>query len=63
MLSFNYIIGSENEDGNRQNFLLIPTTAISEKIVKEILTRCGESLERRKNKEVDTPHIQFGLYG
>lgn len=48
------MIGSENEEGIRQQLLLIPSIAISEKIVKEILTRCGESLERRKNKAVNT---------
>lgn len=45
-----YLSGTEAEDGSRSNFLVKPDITTSEKLVKEVLTRCAESLLRRHNK-------------
>lgn len=42
--------GTEAEDGTRSNFLLQPDITTSEKLVKEVLTRCAESLLRRHSR-------------
>jgi hypothetical protein len=45
-----YQSGVEAEDGSRSNFALLPSVPTSEKLVKEVLTRCAESLLRRHSK-------------
>jgi hypothetical protein len=42
--------GTEAEDGTRSGFAVVPGLATSEKLVKEVLTRCAESLLRRHSK-------------
>lgn len=45
-----YLSGTEAEDGTRSNFLVQPDITTSENLVKEVLTRCAESLLRRHSK-------------
>jgi len=46
-----YCSGSEHEDCSWSGFALLPPLSLSERVVREVLTRCGESLERRKARE------------
>lgn len=46
-----YCSGNEHENGSRSGFALLLPQSLSERVVREVLTRCGESLERRKAKE------------
>jgi len=46
-----YCSGKEHEDGSRSNFELLLPLTLSERVVREVLTRCGESLGRRKARE------------